>query len=182
MKQRLLFQPQYLVGNNGLEGLGNKNGKLRQAEEDCRAWKSNLEKIEFGAGVEIEDKTYSLAVHYRRSRNKKRVREQIRKSVATLSPLPRVITGKSVVNLLPVGAPHKGLAVLELMKKAETKHAFYIGDDDTDEDVFSLPNGHIVMATRVGEKKNSHAKYFIKRQSEINRLLKLLIQYHQAGD
>jgi trehalose 6-phosphate phosphatase len=76
-----------------------------------------------------------------------------------------------------MGAPHKGVAILELMKLAKSKRVLYIGDDDTDEDVFSLTNEKI-MSIRVGEKKISNAHYYIQRQSEINRLLKYLIRYH----
>ena len=178
LRERVPFQPQYLIGNHGLEGLGNNHDELERAHEDCKKWRKKLDEIEFGSGVEIEDKTYSLAIHYRRSRNKREVRVQIKDAVAHLTPAPRIIAGKAVINLLPVGAPHKGVAVLELMKRHGMKNALYIGDDDTDEDVFSLPDNRI-MTVRVGEKRASHARYFIRQQSETNRLLKLLVQYHR---
>ena len=180
LKCRLSFRPKYLVGNHGLEGLSNSLSKLDQAKKVCRAWKSKLQKSELGAGVEIEDKSFSLATHYRRSRSKKESKLLIRNAVATLVPAPRVISGKAVTNLLPLGAPHKGVAVLEMMKTLGVSHAFYIGDDDTDEDVFSLPDSQI-MTVRVGKKKSSHARYFTEKQSDINRLLKLLIRYHTAN-
>ena len=154
LKSRLELQPQYLIGNHGLEGLGDHRFSLKEAQEACNSWKDQLAKAHFNTGVEIEDKTYSLAVHFRRSRQKKQAKIQISNVVGGLTPRPRVILGKSVVNILPLAAPHKGIAVMELMKKAGAKYAFYIGDDDTDEDVFSLPNSQI-MAVRVGEKRTS---------------------------
>ena len=180
LKTRLGFQPKYLIGNHGLEGLGKNNGSLNDAQSACELWKKKLKAADFGVGTEIEDKTYSLAIHYRRSRNKKFAKEQIRSALSSLHPQPRVVTGKSVVNLLPIGAPHKGVAVLELMKKAGMKHSFFIGDDDTDEDVFELPEARIVTA-RVGYKKSSHAQFYIERQNEINQLLRLLIRFHEQG-
>lgn len=178
LKQRIGFKPRFLVGNHGLEGLANNTDSLKQALADTQAWKGILSQHDFDAGVEIEDKDYSLAIHYRRSRNKKKSKDQIREAISKLSPAPRLIAGKCVYNLLPSGAPHKGVAVLELMQQVGAKHCFYIGDDDTDEDVFSLPDSKI-MTVRVGEKKTSHARYFIDRQSQINQLLKQLIRYHQ---
>jgi trehalose 6-phosphate phosphatase len=183
LKQRIFFKPQYLVGNHGLEieGATKYQMTLDNAKKDSELWKEVLQTQEYGVGVEIEDKTFSLAIHYRRSRNKKESRKKIQYALEQLSPLPRIITGKYVFNLLPMGAPHKGIAVLELMKLAESKHVFYIGDDDTDEDVFSMANEKI-MSVRVGEKKISSASYFIKRQSEINHLLKILIRYHSSSN
>ncbi len=180
LKSRISFQPRFLIGNHGLEGLGNNHGSLKKAKEVCETWATALKNIEFEAGVEIEDKTYSIAVHYRRSRNKTRARIQIKKSIEKLDPVPRLISGKSVVNLIPSGAPHKGAAILDLIRRSDMKHIFYIGDDDTDEDIFNLPyqSGQI-MTVRVGRKKTSRASYYIERQSEINRLIRLLIRYHQ---
>ena len=71
---------------------------------------------------------------------------------------------------------------MDVLKRSDLKHVFYIGDDDTDEDVFSLPEteGTNIMTVRVGRKASSHAGYFIDRQSEINKLLRLLISFHSS--
>jgi len=69
---------------------------------------------------------------------------------------------------------------LDLIRRSEIKHVFYIGDDDTDEDVFNLEyNSGQIMTVRVGMKKSSRAKYFIKQQSEINQLLRTIIRHHR---
>ncbi|MBL7668973.1 MAG: trehalose-phosphatase [Bdellovibrionaceae bacterium] len=180
LKKRLSFQPQYLVGNHGLERPENDSSSLFEAKRICTVWIESLKKITFESGIEIEDKTYSIAIHYRRSRNKTRAKNQIRLAIASLAPPPRIIAGKSVYNLLSSNSPHKGAAILDLMQKSRTNHAFYIGDDDTDEDVFGLPyNAGQLMTVRVGQKKSSRAKYFIRRQSDINRLLKDIIRFHR---
>lgn len=179
LKKRLGFRPKFLIGNHGLEGLGKVNGTLSAAQKICEEWNNSLADTKFPPGVEIEDKVYSIAIHYRRSRNKTLARKQISSAVQKLSPEPRLITGKCVYNLLPPNSPHKGAAILDLIKIANVKHAFYIGDDDTDEDVFGTPySAGQLMTVRVGRKKNSHASYYIDRQSEINRLLATLIEYH----
>ncbi len=180
LKRRLPCQLSYLVGNHGLEGLGKNGTSLVKAQETCRTWRPSLLNVDLGNGVEVEDKQYSLAIHYRKSRNKKVAKEKIRNIVDKLDPVPRIIAGKSVINLLPATAPHKGMAVLEILEKSGASHVFYIGDDDTDEDVFSLPDERI-MTVRVGEKRSSLAKFYVKRQSEINQLLKLIIRYRKKS-
>ncbi|MCC2679566.1 MAG: otsB [Pseudobdellovibrio sp.] len=180
LKKRVHFNPQFLVGNHGLEGLGNNNASLTKAQAVCSQWVQKLKKMKFESGVEIEEKTYSLALHYRQARNKTNAKKQLLQSIAELTPEARVITGKSVYNLLPPGTLHKGAAMLHLIEKSSAKHAFYIGDDDTDEDIFSVEySAGQLMTVRVGQKKTSHAKFYIDRQAEINRLLKILIGFHK---
>ncbi len=180
MEQRLPFRPKFLVGNHGLEGIDDNPSSLEEAESVCNRWKVWLRAADFDSGIEIEDKRYSIAIHYRRSRHKAKAKTLINKAVSQLVPTPRIIPGKSVFNIVPLGAPHKGIAMLELLKRSGMKHLFYIGDDDTDEDVFGLPysSGQIVPV-RVGTKKKTQAAYFIERQSKINQLLKLLVRHHQ---
>jgi trehalose 6-phosphate phosphatase len=81
-----------------------------------------------------------------------------------------------VVNLVPVGGPHKGMSLLELMAKSKTKCAFYIGDDDTDEDIFSLAEAGL-FTVRVGKKSSSQAKFFIRNQAEVKLLLEILLKF-----
>ena len=117
------------------------------------------------SGIEIEDKRYSLSIHYRGHRYKARARAVIDGAVSQLRPKPDVVGGKHVINLLPHGAPDKGKALQSLMKRARAQSAFYVGDDVTDESVFSLRDSRIVTV-RVGEKKSSRARYFIRAQGE----------------
>lgn len=178
LKKRVPVAAQYMVGNHGLEGLSHVQFSLSSAQKECRQWKQILTACRFDSGVEIEDKTYSLSIHYRRARNKKNAKLQIHRAIQKLPSTARVLMGKCVFNLLPNSAPHKGVAVLELIKATKVKNIFYIGDDHTDEDVFALPNREI-LSVRVGKKNNSQARFFINRQSEINKLLKLLIEYYE---
>lgn len=181
LKKRVGFRPQFLIGNHGLEVLGESGSSLKEAEAACKTWLNFLKDFDFGSGVEIEDKICSLAIHYRRSRSKKESKKRIQKVLSKLRPEPRIVLGKSVVNLLPAGAPHKGAAILDLIQSSKIKHIFYVGDDDTDEDVFSLDyNLGQIMTVHVGQKKSSQAKYFIRDQSEINRLLKTIIGFHRS--
>ena len=182
LKSRLKFIPPYLIGNHGLEGLGIRPDALDLAHKICANWKLYLEDhlpLE-SSGIAIEDKSFSLAIHYRKCSAKKKAKIDILKIVSNLDPKPRIILGKCVINLLPTGAPHKGVALVELMIQAEIKSALYIGDDDTDEDVFSLPNARI-LTVRVGKKATSQAQFYIEGQQEINRLLKTILQFYESA-
>jgi trehalose 6-phosphate phosphatase len=169
-----------LVGNHGLEGIRSGDQKHETFREACTLWKNYLErnskKFSGIGGIELEDKTYSLAIHYRKSRQKRLAKISILEAVSQLKPAPRLIMGKCVINLVPAGGPHKGIALLELMLKSDTKSAFYIGDDDTDEDIFALSDPGL-FTVRVGKKINSQAKFFIRDQSQINLLIKTLLSF-----
>jgi trehalose 6-phosphate phosphatase len=184
LKKKFNPSPGFLIGNHGLEGLHSGGQKLEVFKDSCDKWKrhlSNQLKTKNGLfdGIEIEDKTYSIAVHFRKSRSKKIAKAKIMDCLIDMTPSARIIMGKSVVNVVPTGAPHKGVAILELMLKANTKSSLYIGDDDTDEDVFALADPR-VFTIRVGKKTNSQARFYIKRQDEINILLKKIISFLNA--
>lgn len=181
LQTRLAGAVPHLIGNHGLEGLHVAPQVLWQARETCAAWKQQIGSGR-GAklariGATVEDKTYSLALHYRTSIRKREAREVVFKILAQLRPAPRILLGKDIVNVIPGGAPHKGIALLELMYQLNCTAALYVGDDATDEDVFSLPDARIV-AVRIGKKKTSAARFYLERQSEITELLRHLSKAH----
>jgi trehalose 6-phosphate phosphatase len=166
-----------LIGNHGLEYPGHtQNGHYIEL---CQSWKQQLASANLFAhpsitGLEIEDKLYSLSLHYRHCPQKKGIKPALLAMLSGLSPLPRIIHGKYVLNLLPNFGFNKGTALLELRKRGHTKAVFFVGDDETDEDIFKLPDIDI-FSVRVGYKKASKAHFYIRTQSEIDRLLKLLL-------
>lgn len=186
LRQKFDPSPGFLVGNHGLEGVHAGGARLDSFREICENWKKRLNSTlsvngELIDGVEIEDKMYSIAVHYRKSRSKRNAKSSILNSLSELTPSARIILGKCVVNVVPTGAPHKGIALLELMLKSDTKSAFYIGDDDTDEDVFTLSDPRL-FTVRVGKKKVSQAKFYLPRQEEINNLLATLLRFLKQNE
>ena len=55
-------------------------------------------------GVLLEDKGCSLAIHYRQAADRDAARSQIEEHALRLTPMPRLIHGKCVLNLVPPGA------------------------------------------------------------------------------
>lgn len=162
----------YVVGNHGLE----PGASLPEFEEEILQARALLETaLEGVSGIDLEDKRYSLAVHYRRARIKRTAREAILAAVKALPTSMRVVPGKLVINVVPERAPNKGDALLELRRVERADVAFYVGDDVTDEDVFRLDQPGRLITLRVGASRTSSAKFFIRGQRDMDRLLTRLI-------
>jgi trehalose 6-phosphate phosphatase len=162
-----------VVGNHGIEPV--VEGDALAAE--VVRWMPRLRRELAGAsGVIIEDKRFSVAIHLRRSRQKKRVRAAIVKQAKALGGV-RLIGGKEVINLLPRGAPHKGLALEAVRTRAGCDTALFIGDDDTDEDVFALEQPGRLLAIRVGYQRRSLASFNVREREAVDELLRLLCEF-----
>ncbi|MFO0712941.1 MAG: trehalose-phosphatase [Sandaracinus sp.] len=163
----------HVVGNHGLEPGGD-------TRESARIMKRCLPLLEAGLvgvyGVEVEDKRYSLAVHYRQARNKGVARASISAAIAALPDPMRVIAGKLVVNVVPASAPNKGDALVALRAQEQADVALYVGDDVTDEDVFVLDEPGVIVSARVGRSVRTAAPYYVRDQREIDALLATLVR------
>ena len=162
----------WIIGNHGIEPWANMQVFAR-AVSTARA--TLEQRLGDRQGIDIEDKQYSLAIHYRRARKKKEARRAIEAAVATLPTPMRAVPGKLVVNVLPEKAPNKGDALLELRDAAKLDTAIYLGDDVTDEDVFALDEPGRITTVRVGRTKFSAARYYLRDQLEMDRFLRTLI-------
>lgn len=172
----------HLIGNHGSEGPHTSREYMQQVRETSSGWlKVVNERFQdelTQTGIVVENKSYSLTFHYRTADHRDKARTLLSRIVAELSPPPRIVLGKSVVNVMPPTASHKGTALLEYMRRLDCSGALYVGDDETDEDVFALRDARI-LTVRVGKKNGSSARYFLKRQTEIAEVLRLLVE---SGD
>ncbi len=126
-------------------------------------------------GIEIEYKRLSFAVHYRGARQPaiETASRVVADIVATSSDKLRILCGKKVWELLPREFPGKGVAVLELFARLpEKKVAIYFGDDETDEEAFSVLPGQITVS--VGGEGNTHASFYVQSPSEVLQFLSRL--------
>jgi trehalose 6-phosphate phosphatase len=165
-------QVRAVVGNHGLE----PDSDMQRFEQAVLGWLPHLERAVAGLeGVELENKRYSAAVHYRRSRARKQAVQSISAAVDALGDAVRVVPGKCVINVLPEGAPHKGFALQRLRRAQGADIALYVGDDETDEDVFGLDEPGRLLGIRVGKSMRSRASYFLTSQREMDALLELMV-------
>lgn len=162
-----------VIGNHGLE----PHSDMAPLGRQIAALRPRLAKaLEMCDGLEIEDKRYTLALHYRRCSNKTTARRAIFAAIATLTPRIRLVQGKLVVNVIPRQAPHKGDALMALWQQLGVQKALYVGDDVTDEDVFQLTHGEKLVSVRVGRSRSSAASYFLRSQAAMDPFLAHLCQ------
>lgn len=166
-----------IIGNHGCEPWSTSPGMEKSVQNWLPALKQGLLRF---PGVKIENKRFSVAIHYRDERRKRAACAAIAAAARDL-PAVRIVGGKQVVNILPGEAPGKGLALEREMRETHCKKAIYIGDDETDEDVFALRGHGRVLTIRVGANRDSLARYYIRNQREIDRLIQTLVDLRCCG-
>lgn len=90
------------------------------------------------AGVQLETKDVSFALHYRNSPDPGGMRSRI---ISLLEPIAaqahaKLLEGKQVVEVAPDALPDKGTAFATLMKDADIRGAIFVGDDLADTAIF----------------------------------------------
>lgn len=165
----------HLSGNYGLEPWEPDPRYLAQV----RNWVRRLERrLTHWSGVAIEDKAYSITVHYRHARRKLEAIEAIRTAVGEL-PGARAVQARQAISVLPARAGGKGAALERTLRLLACDTAIYVGDDQTDEDAFGAIGPDQLLAIRVGGSGLSNAGYAIRRQADIDRFLRALAQFRR---
>lgn len=171
---RLDFAPTFVVGNHGAEdpsrppqavgAMGRLRGQLAEALPALRE-----------AGVLLEDKVHSLALHYRLARDREFARTRIAELLQDIGPELRTFGGKCVVNVVAAEAPDKADAVFSLVERSHSDAALFVGDDVNDEVVFERAPPHW-LTLRVGrEDLGSHARFVLDGPGEVAQLLDRLL-------
>jgi trehalose 6-phosphate phosphatase len=160
-----------IAGNHGIEPFG----ETRAVERLVAGWRQSLANdLSHLPGVWVEDKRYSLTVDYRHAPDLQATEAAIHHAAHRL-PRARLLGGRHAdFNLAPRGAPNKGTALQRYMTRFKRRAAIYVGDDRTDEDAFSL-GAPRVMGVRVGQRRGSSARFFMREQPEIDRLLAMIL-------
>jgi trehalose 6-phosphate phosphatase len=114
-------------------------------------------------GVTIEDKGYSVALHYRsQPRAEARLRQAVGLSCQSQPPRSvELLAGKAVIEVKTAGF-NKGTAVRELMSTPPFagRIPIFIGDDVTDEHAFAVMPEYNGVAIAVGRKRPGIAARF----------------------
>jgi trehalose-phosphatase len=179
------------AGNHGLEWkMGSGKDEVNVPDHLMKALKTARAALETipprFKGALIEDKRYTVAVHYRKVDPERTA--SLRKAVYdVLAPFLEdgtlVITrGKKVLDVRPNVAWNKGDFALMATKYFQRTHGahltIFIGDDETDEDAFrALPDG---ITIRVGESKATAARYYVRTRADVDRFLTWLAELPQS--
>ncbi len=138
-------------------------------------------------GVVIEDKGFTLSVHYRLVREDrvdelKRVCEETVREPRAAGKV-RTTGGKKVFEIRPGVLWGKEDAIVLLLSgwisstRKSGSLAFFLGDDLTDEDGFRVMNVHGGASVFVGESGGrTEARYFLRSPDEVEEFLNRLTQ------
>jgi trehalose 6-phosphate phosphatase len=175
--RHLDMEPHYLVGNHGAEGLPGQDEKETLYKMLSAEWEKQARICLMRhkrQDIIMENKGASLSFHYRNAGNREEARIAILGCISGLRPIPHHISGKYVENIIPVEAPDKGKAIQVLLQNSGCSKVLYAGDDETDEDVFSLKDERI-FSVHIGTGTKTKAKYYLKKQEEISQLIQSII-------
>lgn len=174
----LIFSPLQLpaIGGHGAElrtTAGTRPGQPRIPALDFDLKRKFAEIAKAGPGIIVEDKGYSLALHYRLAPDKENfvrgaaaaICAQVRESPIELLP------GKSMLEIKQAGF-NKASAVRDLMMYPPFagRRPIFIGDDVTDEDVFTIMPEFDGIGISVG-RKLSGVTHCFERPVHVRRWL-----------
>jgi trehalose 6-phosphate phosphatase len=164
-----------VYGNHGLE----PPGRWNDANPNTAAWVATLTpRLPAALGVRIEDKGFSVTLHFRGVPDRERALAAIATAVESL-PDVTILSGNEAINLLPRGRGNKATALAQARDVFACHHAIYIGDEDTDEAAFAS-GGDRTLAIRVDHSERSHARYHIGSQLGIDAFLRTLLDFRRG--
>jgi trehalose 6-phosphate phosphatase len=168
---RLGFRAAFIVGNHGAEEAG-VEPPFDATPLDLARERLGRDRAQFArAGIQVEDKHYSLSLHYRQAADIAQAIALVDAFVEDLPPALQVIPGRMVRNIVLADAPDKGHAVTSLVERAECALALFVGDDVNDESVFAGAPANW-LTVRVGnDYPQSQARYFLDGYPDVSRLL-----------
>lgn len=142
-----------------------------------QARRSIVSRLNGTAGVQVENKGVSFALHYRGAppQSVQQAGRILQEVVGGSDGALRAVPGDLVWEVLPREIQGKGHAVRKLWRASGPGALpIYIGNDQTDEPAFSvLARG---ITARVGHAAPSRARYFLRNPREVRRFLEELLR------
>jgi trehalose 6-phosphate phosphatase len=173
---RLGFAPHYVIGNHGAED-PDAVPNVDEALDGLRA-RLAADPGLAAAGVTVEDKRLSLALHYRTAPDAEAALARIDAALAGIEPALTRFGGKFVVNVVAAGLPDKGDALLKLVRRCGAGAAMFVGDDVTDEAVFRRARAPW-LTVRIGrDDPHSAAMFGLDSEAELVTVLARLAALH----
>ena len=173
---RLGFEPRYIIGNHGSEDpAGHLPSPSADALDGLRQRLARHAGALREAGVSVEDKQYSLALHYRLAKNQAQAAACIAEALGELGPELKQFGGKCVVNISPADAPDKADALASLIKLEGVASAVFVGDDVNDESVFEQAQPDWLTIKIGRDNPASQARFFLDSHSEMAILLQKML-------
>lgn len=179
VRGRLGFVPHYIVGNHGAEDdeASADAAPLARALDPLRERLFAQAAALARAGVRVEDKRLSIALHYRLAPRPGEAVALIRELLSQLPATLQIFAGKMVVNAMAAQAPDKADAVRRLQARSGASCVVYLGDDVNDEPVFAAAPPHW-LTVRIGrDAPASRARYGLDGVDEVAPLLERMLAH-----
>jgi trehalose 6-phosphate phosphatase len=173
VRSRLGFEPACVVGSHGAEDAADPDAAEAHARalDPARALLHDHRASLEAAGVQVEDKHQSIALHYRLAHDRDAARKLIDSLFQSDDRALRLFAGKMVVNITAAGAPDKAAAIRALVARYQADAVLFAGDDINDEPVFAAAPPHW-LTLRVGRGgAPSRAAFYLDHPSEMTQLL-----------
>lgn len=177
LRRRLGFTPRWIIGNHGAEDGSDAatQARRRAVLDPLRATLQAAAGDLAEAGVLVEDKGLSIALHDRLSRRPAQAQALVEALLAPHAGALHLFGGKRVVNAVAADAPDKADALLALVQHSGAGTALFAGDDVNDEPVFARAPAHW-LTLRIGRvDAASQARYGLDSQAEMALLLQRLL-------
>ena len=170
------FKPRYVIGNHGAEDpIAGVQRAAGHALDGLRRRIATGAQALSSAGVQVEDKRFSIALHYRLAPDAGAALVCIEALLQGIEPTLRRFGGKCVVNVLAAGLPDKGDALAALVRRSNAQAAVFAGDDVNDEAVFMRAEPHW-LTIRIGQDDPlSRAMYFLDSDVELALVLQRML-------
>jgi trehalose 6-phosphate phosphatase len=182
----LIFSPLQLsaIGGHGAEirllprGANGHGGSPRTMPLDKKLRRRFADIAEPGDGIIVEDKGYSLALHYRLAPDKQRAVEDAVAAICADLPAAfvEVLPGKSVLEIKKIGF-NKGTAIQYLMSQPPFagRRPIFVGDDKTDDAAFAVVPEFDGIGISVGRMVPGVTQRF-EAPSDVRRWLERLVK------
>ena len=184
-----------VIGNHGFEVLGESGEVISEPAalsflDTVRRAAKELDHLPRDVpGVVLEDKQWTLSVHYRLAARPAipGITKTVEKTANLLGL--RVTRGKEVLELRPPLDVNKGTAAVLWVRRigfSPSASVLYVGDDRTDEDAFRELRAAFPKAVtiRVGDPDHGEltsAEFRVETPKEVKDFLVALAEYRRAG-
>ena len=184
----------WIIGNHGFEiaapneapaarpDVAMYEERVARAASRCAEFAAEIE------GVIVEDKHWTLSVHYRLAHPQfvPEIRERM-EAIARETEL-RLTSGKEVLELRPPVAVDKGTAAVELARRlgacADGGSSLFAGDDRTDEDAFRELReacSHAVTIRVAAEPVDTAAEFCLPDTDAVRELLNAVLELRKRS-
>ena len=182
VRQRLGFEPHFVLGSHGAEDDSDPPGTAARAAalDGLRLALHSHANALAAAGVLVEDKGASVALHFRLARDPDQAQALIAEVLTPARQGLQIFGGKKVVNVMAAGAPDKAAAVRALVARCAARAAFFAGDDVNDEPVFKSAPSHW-LTLRIGrDDPASMARFGLVGPQDMPLLLQRVLSLLEA--